>query len=39
MDTVLRRLRAPFQLTKFEDDAAFVYAVASTHTPNIGAIQ
>lgn len=28
MDTVLRRLRPPFRLAKFEGDAAFVYAVA-----------
>ena len=27
MDTVLRRLRPPFRLAKFEGDAAFVYAV------------
>ncbi len=28
MDTVVRRLRPPFRLAKFEGDAAFVYAVA-----------
>src|SRR5271154_6532038 len=28
MDTVLRRLRPPFRLAKFEGDAAFVYALA-----------
>src|SRR3954453_6756263 len=28
MDTVLKRLRPPFRLAKFEGDAAFVYAVA-----------
>src|SRR5271166_1232824 len=28
MDTVLRALRPPFRLAKFEGDAAFVYAVA-----------
>jgi class 3 adenylate cyclase len=33
MDTVLRRLRPPFRLDKFEGDGAFVYAVVSTHTP------
>src|SRR5882762_8343017 len=27
MDTVLKRLRPPFRLAKFEGDAAFVYAV------------
>ena len=27
MDTVVRRLRPPFRLAKFEGDAAFVYAV------------
>jgi Protein of unknown function (DUF2652) len=28
MDTVVRRLRPPFRLAKFEGDAAFMYAVA-----------
>ena len=28
MDTILRRLRPPFRLAKFEGDAAFVYAVS-----------
>ena len=28
MDTVLRRLRPPFRLAKFEGDAAIVYAIA-----------
>ena len=28
MDTVVRRLRPPFRLAKFEGDAAFFYAVA-----------
>ena len=28
MDTLVRRLRPPFRLAKFEGDAAFVYAVA-----------
>jgi len=28
MDTLLKRLRPPFRLAKFEGDAAFVYAVA-----------
>jgi uncharacterized protein YndB with AHSA1/START domain len=28
MDTVVRRLRPPFRLAKFEGDAAFLYAVA-----------
>jgi hypothetical protein len=27
MDTVIRALRPPFRLAKFEGDAAFVYAV------------
>ena len=28
MDTVVKGLRPPFRLAKFEGDAAFVYAVA-----------
>ena len=28
MDTLVRALRPPFRLAKFEGDAAFVYAVA-----------
>src|SRR6059058_6667027 len=28
MDTLVRRLRPPFRLAKFEGDAAFFYAVA-----------
>jgi class 3 adenylate cyclase len=30
MDTMVRRLRPPFRLAKFEGDAAFFYAVADT---------
>src|ERR1700742_363770 len=28
MDTVLKRMRPPFRLAKFEGDAAFMYAIA-----------